>query len=124
MTRTRATAKDQGTRFATTVARYLADHLDDDGIERRDKNGNKDRGDITGLRHMGQRVVVECKNVMKPATGTWLGEAEIERRNDDAGVGLVAYKRVGKGRPGDQLVLMTLADFVSLLSGTRPDEES
>jgi hypothetical protein len=41
------------------MANYFA-LLVDDRIERRTKNGNKDRGDLSGLRHLGLRVVVEC----------------------------------------------------------------
>lgn len=124
MSRTRSSAKAAGTRFETLVATYLALHLDDDRIERRSKNGSKDRGDIAGVRHMGQRVVIECKDTARPALGVWLSEAEVERGNDDAGVGMVAHKRHGKGQPGDQLITMTLRDFAALLSGSRPEEEA
>jgi hypothetical protein len=55
--------------------------------------------------------------------GEWLTEAELERLNDDATVGMVIAKRRGKGQPGDQLVLMTLADLAALLTGQRPPEE-
>lgn len=122
MTRNRKSAKSAGTRFETLIATYLNTHVDD-RIERRRTNGAKDRGDIGGLRHMGQRVVIECKDSTSSTIGTWLTEAEIERGNDDAGVAIVAHKRRGKGTAGDQLVTMTLRDFVSLLTGTRPEEE-
>lgn len=121
--RSRRSAKAAGTRFESLVAGYLAAHLDDDRIERRAKTGGKDRGDITGLRHMGQRIVVEAKDRAAWSPGTWLGEADVERRNDDAGVGIVVAKRHGIGAPGQQVVMMTLADFASLLAGHRPDEE-
>ena len=123
MTRNRKSAKSAGTRFETLIATYLADQLADDRIERRSKNGAKDRGDIAGVRHMGQRLVIECKDTARPALGVWLGEAEIERGNDDAGVAVVAHKRHGKGAPGDQLITMTMRDFVSLLTGARTEEE-
>lgn len=122
MTRNRASAKAAGTQLETWVAGYLAEHVHD-LIERRSRNGAKDRGDIAGLTHMGQRLVVECKNyggVLEPAL--WLKEVEVERGNDDAGVGLVVAKRRGTTQPGDQYVLMTLADLVSLLTGSRPPE--
>lgn len=119
MSRTRASAKAAGTRHETSVATYLAEHVDD-RIERRAKSGARDRGDIGGVRHMGGRVVIECKNTTRTEIGRWLGEAEIERGNDDAIAGLVVAKRHGKGDPGDQLVLMTLRDLVALLTGERP----
>ncbi|GAA2237532.1 hypothetical protein GCM10010401_07140 [Rarobacter faecitabidus] len=119
MTRNRASAKKAGSSFERLVADYLAEHVDD-RIDRRVKTGAKDRSDVGGLRHMGQRVVIECKNTTRLSLGTWITEAEIERGNDDAGAGLVVHKRHGKASPGDQLVTMTLADFVSLLNGERP----
>jgi len=51
MNRNRASAKKAGTAFETLVAGFLAERLGDDRIERRTKNGAKDRGDIAGVRH-------------------------------------------------------------------------
>lgn len=122
MTRTRASAKAAGTRMETTVARYLAEHVDD-RIERRRLSGGKDRGDLSGVRVHGQRVVVEVKDTAVVALGPWLNEAEVERGNDDALAGCVVAKRRGIGDPGSQLVVMTLADLAALLSGARPDDK-
>lgn len=119
MSRSRASAKKAGTALETLIADYLAQHIDD-RIERRTKNGNKDRGDLSGLRHMGQRVVGEIKNTARISLGTWAAEAEIERLNDDAIAGLIFHKRHGKGQPGDQWVTMTVRDLVALLTGERP----
>ena len=123
MARSRASAKAAGTRHERAVADYLAQHVDD-RIDRRVKAGAKDRGDIGGVRHLGARVVVECKNTSRLDVGTWLREAEIERGNDDATAGLVVAKRHGKGAPADQLVLMTLGDLVALLTGSRDHLEA
>lgn len=123
MTRNRASAKKAGTDFERKVADYLALHVDD-RIDRRVKNGSKDRGDIAGLRHMGHRVVLECKNTAKIALGGWATEAEAERGNDDALAGLIIHKRVGKGRPEDQWVTLTLGELVALLTGTRDHYEA
>lgn len=123
MTRNRASARKAGTAFETLIADYLAAHVDD-RIERRTKNGNKDRGDIGGLRHMGQRIVIEAKNTVHLSLGTWATEAEIERGNDDAVAGIIAHKRHGKGRAGDQWVTMTVADLVAILTGHRPEENT
>ena len=120
MARHRNSAKAAGTKFETLVTRYLRTTLDDDRIERRRMSGANDRGDISGLRHMGQRIVVECKDYggqLKP--GPWVEEAEVERLNDSAGIGIVVAKRRGTTNPGDQFVLMTLADLVALLTGSR-----
>lgn len=121
MTRSRATARQSGTRFERVVADYLADVLHDDRIDRRVKRGAKDRGDIAGVRIHGQRVVLECKDYGgQILAGPWLNEAEVERGNDDAIAGFVVAKRRGKGDPGDQLVIGTLRDLAAILSGVRP----
>ena len=124
MTRNRNSAKAAGQRFESLVAAYLNRHVDD-RIERRRQGGNQDRGDISGLRHMGQRIVIECKDYggrLQP--GPWIEETERERLNDDAGVGIVVAKRRGTTAPGDQFVLMTLADLVALLTGSRDHVEA
>lgn len=121
MARNRRSAKSAGTWFESLVAGYLAEQLDDDRIERRSKNGAKDRGDIASVRHMGQRVVFQCKEYGgRFHVGTWLNDAEVQRGNDDAGVGIVVAKRRGTRDPGEQVVFMTLADLASLLTGERP----
>lgn len=121
MTRSRVTAKKAGAAFETLVANYLAATVDD-RIERRSRNGSKDRGDISGLRHMSGRIVIECKDRGGQLNvGPWLTEAEIERGNDDAVAGLVVAKRRGITNPADQIVLLTLGDFVALLTGERPE---
>lgn len=119
MNRTRASAKAAGARFERTIADHLAQRIDD-RIDRRVKTGSSDRGDIGGLRHMGQRIVIECKDYGgRYLVGPWLAEAEIERGNDDAGVGLVVAKRRGTADPADQVVMLTVRDLVALLTGER-----
>lgn len=119
MARNRKSAKAAGARFERSVADYLATVLDDDRIDRRVKHGAKDRGDIAGVRAHGQRIVIECKDTARPLLGPWVGEAEIERGNDDALAGVVAHKRTGKGDPADQFITMTLRDFAALIGGAR-----
>ena len=119
MTRTRKSARDAGAQFERQVADYLAAALHDERIDRRVKRGRDDRGDISGLIHMGGRIVVECKNTARIELGTWANEAEVERGNDDAVAGIVVHKRHGKGQARDQWVTMTLADFASILTGAR-----
>jgi hypothetical protein len=121
MTRSRATAKQAGTKFESDVVRYLRERLGDDRIERRAKSGAKDRGDIAGVRTaLGERVVIECKDVARLNLSGWVDEADIERGNDDAAVGMVAHKRRGYGpaQMGGTYVTMTLDDFAALLAGT------
>lgn len=120
MSRTRKSAKDAGAKFEGDIASYLAQHVDE-RIERRTRNGAKDRGDISGLRHLGQRVVVECKDYggrLEPVA--WTREAAVEAGNDDALLGVVAAKRRGTTDPSRQWVLMTMADLVALITGEHP----
>lgn len=118
MARNQRTARKAGTSFERLVADYLAAHVDD-RIDRRVKTGAKDRGDIAGVRHMGGRLVIECKSTTRLNLGVWAGEAEVERGNDDALAGLVAHKRHGRGAAADQWVTLTLGDLVALLTGER-----
>ncbi|WP_229661042.1 hypothetical protein [Microbacterium nanhaiense] len=108
----------------TLVAWHLSDALDDDRIERRAKNGAKDRGDIANVRTaLGERVVIECKDYGgRLMPGPWVQEAHTEAGNDDAAVGVVVAKRRGTTRPGDQWVLMTLDDLAVLLGGKREEQ--
>lgn len=109
----------KGARFERQVADYLADKLDDDGVDRQVKTGIKDKGDIRGVRIHGQRIAVECKNLARINVAGALTEVEIERGNLDALAGVVIAKRHGKGQPADQLVYMTLRDFAAILAGVR-----
>jgi hypothetical protein len=121
MSRNRASAKAAGSRFERLVADWLAVHVDD-RIDRRVKTGAKDRGDIGGWRFAGRRIVAELKDYGGQfKVGPWLNEAETERLNDDADVGLVIAKRRGTTDPGSQVVFLTLRDLVHLTTGTRPD---
>lgn len=122
MTRSRASARAAGSSFETLIATGLAELLDDDRIERRTKNGSKDRGDITGVKTpMGGRVVIEAKNTMRDNLPAWIREAEAERGNDDALIGVVAHKKHGSAKAADQYVTMTLSTFACLLLGGQPE---
>lgn len=125
MTRSRRSAKQAGSLFESHVAGFLADALDDDRIERRARNGSKDRGDIGGIRTIdGKRLVIECKDVARLNLAGWVEEAETERGNDDAAVGVVVHKRRGFGPKnlGGTYVTMTLEDLAVLLGGERDGE--
>src|SRR6516165_8206559 len=119
MTRSRQSAKTAGTRFERQIADHRAHILEDDRIDRRTKTGNKDRGDISGLRIHNQRLVAEIKNTTRISLSEWVREAELEAGNDDALAGIVVHKRHGNGDPGQQYVTMTLNDFCALISGER-----
>lgn len=110
-------------RKGSSFERLIADYLKAHGFpfaDRRVKNGSKDRGDIGGVHAHGHPVVIEAKNTTRTELGTWAGEAEAERVNDGALVGVVVHKRHGKGQAGEQWVTMTVQDFAALLTGSRP----
>lgn len=121
MTRSRKSAKSAGTVMETKTANYLAATLDDDRIERRARNGAKDRGDISGVRTpTGDRVVIEVKDYGgQIKAGEWVREAHIEAANDDAPIGVVVAKRRGTTNMQDQWVVMTLGDLAVILGGKR-----
>ncbi len=110
MTRNRASAKKAGTEAETAVVAYLKAN-GWEWAERRAKNGNKDRGDIQGI----PGVVIEVKNVAKLDLAGWVKEAETERANDGAWIGVVWHKRRGKSDPADWYVTMTGATFTELI---------
>lgn len=118
MTRNRASAKAAGSRFERSIADYLAAVLDD-RIDRRVKTGAKDRGDISGVRVHGQRIVLEAKDHATLKLAGWVAEAQVEAGNDDALAGLVVHKRIGVAAPGKQYVTCTLDDLVAIITGAR-----
>jgi len=116
--RNRASAKKAGSGFERAQADWLADRLDDDRIDRRVRNGAKDRGDIAGVRTIsGGRVVIECKNTTRLNLPGWLREAESERFHDDAAIGVVMHKKRGTTNPAEQYVTMDAETFARLLEG-------
>ncbi|MCI1984096.1 MAG: hypothetical protein LKJ47_04920 [Bifidobacteriaceae bacterium] len=121
MSRNRKSAKQAGRDMENCVVDYLSWALDTDVIERRRQAGSKDKGDISGVRFMGHRVVIEAKNTAKMDVAQHLREAEEERGNDDALLGIVAQKRRGIGlnsheSQGQQLVMMTLETLALMLN--------
>lgn len=110
MTRSRASAKQAGTRWESAIVDYLASrgwrHA-----ERRAKTGAHDKGDITGI----PGVVIEAKDVAKITLAEFLREAQVEAENAGALVGAAWIKRRGKASPGEAYVVMDGATFTHLL---------
>ncbi|GIG57379.1 hypothetical protein Lfu02_17510 [Longispora fulva] len=77
-------------------------------VERRRLAGANDRGDLTGL----PGVVVEVKAEKSYKVKEWLREAETERANDAADLGVVWAKIPGGTDPGQWVVMMTGETFV------------
>jgi hypothetical protein len=120
MSRNRATAKAAGARFERLVADGLAIALEDTRIDRKVKTGSKDKGDIANVRLGEHKIVIECKDrggqFYAPE---WVAEAEAERVNDGALVGIVVAKRKGVTDPMQQWVVMTVGELVALMRQDR-----
>lgn len=103
-------SKAKGTRWESKIVEFLHGcgwvHA-----ERRTLNGAKDRGDISGI----PGVVVEAKNQARHSLAEWMDEAEHERINARAAVGVVWMHRRGKSAAADGYVVMTGLQFASLL---------
>ena len=121
MTRSRRSAKQAGARTERAVADYLAHALDDERVDRRVRHGAKDRGDVSGLRVHGQRLVVEVKDTTRLDLAGFIRQAHVEAAHDDALCGVVVSKRKGTTDPGSFYVHMELRDLVALITG-QPQE--
>jgi len=100
----------KGTRWETAIVDFLRVFVPH--VERRACNGAKDRGDIAGI----PGVVIEAKNARSMDLAGWIDEAEAERVNDGAALGVVWHHRRGRGTPGHGYVTMTGYQFVGLLT--------
>lgn len=103
-------SKRKGTAAETAIVNYLRT-VGFTQTERRALNGNIDRGDIAGI----PGVVIEAKNCARQELAAWVAEAELERDNDRASLGVVWSKRRGKSSPADWFVTMSGAQFAALL---------
>lgn len=117
-------AKQKGTQFESACRDYENNYLGSDTVDRLSTGGINDRGDLGWVYSHGQKIVQECKNRTELRLKTWLEEAERERGNADALAGVVISKRrgIGDAHMGDQLVVMTLRDFMAIITGYREDD--
>lgn len=124
MPRSRASAKQAGAKFERLVADGLSVALEDTRIDRRVKSGAKDKGDIANVRHGDHKIVIEVKDRGGQFfAAEWVAEAEAERINDEALVGIVIAKRRGVTDPMRQWCLMEVSELVALLRGDRKHME-
>lgn len=108
-------SKAKGTAAETEVVRYLSNFA---GLKvmRNPLQGSNDKGDIYVE---GLPLVIEVKNCARMELSEWLKEAEIEKNNADADVGIVWHKKKGKSSAESWYVTMTGLDFMVLLSYMR-----
>jgi hypothetical protein len=100
----------KGTSFETFIVNYLAGFYPH--VERRTLQGAHDKGDIAGT---DSRLVWECKNQKVLNFSGWLHEAQTERDNAKAELGIVVAKRRSYGNPADQYAVLRLEDLLTLL---------
>ncbi|KAB8289333.1 hypothetical protein DSM100688_0413 [Bifidobacterium ramosum] len=121
MTRSRRTARTNGTRFETAMAGYLRWALDDRRIQRLRLHGAKDLGDIGNVFFFGEPVTIECKWTSAPNIGPHMREADREAGNQDSPYPWVLQKAAGVGlstirRQGMQLAY-TYTDVLEQMLG-------
>jgi len=109
MSRTRASAKQAGTKWESAIVTYLIER-GFPGIERRAKAGANDKGDISGL-----PLVIEAKDCRQMTLSGWLEEARVEADNADVAIGVVWAKKRGQGSPARGYVVMDGESFTRLL---------
>lgn len=110
MSRTRATARQAGTKWETAIVEALR-LAGWDACERRRLSGKRDRGDIAGV----PGVVIEAKNTARIDLAGAVDQANIERENADAEHGVAWIKRRGKSHPAHGYVVMDGYTFMNLL---------
>ena len=114
-------AKAKGTRMETAVTSYLREAFEDTegAIHRAALHGAQDQGDVHGLFCHGGKVVLEVKNCRRYEPKEWLRQAEAERGNADAEIGVVGFhvNGIGLENMAQQGVLMTLETFCKLIGG-------
>ena len=107
-------SKQKGTSWETEIVRCL-NAFGWGAAERRTLSGALDKGDI----NMHPDVVIEAKSHGTLKLAEWVAEAEVEKNNANATVGVVWAKRRGKASANDGYVIMTGTQFMSLLIKAR-----
>lgn len=109
-------SKARGTAWESAICEYIR------GIgpefsrtERRTLGGANDKGDISVSSHL----VIEAKAEKSYTLAGYVAEAETERDNAGAWLGVAWLKRVGKTNPGAGYVVMSGEQFGFLLAALR-----
>jgi hypothetical protein len=105
-------ARAKGTAWESAVVDFLTRN----GFphaERRALNGAVDKGDVAGI----PGVVIEAKNCKTINLAQFLDEANRERDNAGAAIGVAWIKRRGKASAANGYVVMDGPTFVALLRG-------
>lgn len=105
-------SKRKGTMAETAVVSFLRT-AGFPYAERLALQGNKDRGDVTGI----PGVVLEVKAEQSYQFSGWLHEARVERENAGADFGIVIAKprQVGTTRTGEWMAILRLEEYAKLI---------
>lgn len=106
----------KGSSYERMVADYIRTETGQPA-DRRVKTGTKDKGDLMGVTFLGQDVCVECKNRRAMQLSVWVDEAEAERANAKAALGVVIHHRKGCGakRLGKSYATMELDSLLDMM---------
>ena len=115
--------KAKGTAFETATIKYLRGR-GFKNVYRPATKGKYDTGDINGISNGGTRqAIIQNKNAKTFKLAEWLKGAQEQASQEEVtealpAVPAVLFKRPGVGftRMGEQYVLMTFEEFVTLLS--------
>lgn len=116
--------KDRGTKYETSVVRYLRAELGDDRPERMALHGGGDVGDIGHIYCHGFRGIAECKahkEVTPRRVEDWKRQTIDERDNADADFALLVVNQYNKGI-SQSLVYVTLRDLAKIALPMRLNE--
>lgn len=103
-------SKQKGTAWESKVVGYLRE-CGWPFAERRALAGSLDKGDLTGI----PGLCCEMKSAARIDLSGWLDEAEVERDNAGARIGVAWIKRRGHTSAGKGYVVMSGETFVQLL---------
>lgn len=103
-------SKAKGTAWETEIVRALREALWPHA-ERRTLSGTHDKGDL----NVHPKVVIEAKSHGTLKFSEWVAEAEVEKANANAEIGVVWAKKRGKASANDGYVVMTGDQFMYLL---------
>jgi len=103
--------RSKGTLAETALVAFLRER--GEKAERRALHGTFDKGDINWL----DWIALEVKNCRTPRYGEWVREAEEERRNAGAEIGVVVHKPHGTSitNQADWHVVMSLDTFLHIV---------
>lgn len=117
MTRTRASAKQAGARFARQVADWFREHQHP-YADKAPLTGRYDNGDVANVHHFdGHPVALELKDRATIALPEWWREAQVEAQNLNTPYAAVVFKRRGVADPGKQWVVMDVDMLNRIIQG-------